>query len=90
MDAETRMRLETIQRELEDLKSLLLSQTSAEPIYTIKQLCALAGITRPGLLKMWDRGGLNIPEPRMRAGVRPLYSQKDVLAIKQAQQRRHQ
>lgn len=90
MDAETRTLLEGIQRELYELKSLFMIQTqaAAEPLYNIKQACALAGVSRNGLIKMWERGGLNIPEPRLKGGLRPLYSLKDVNAIKLALKRK--
>lgn len=90
MDAETKALLQGIQHELAELKALFTIQfeSAAEPIYNIKQAAALAGVSRNGLIKLWERGGLNIPEPRLKNGLRPMYSLKDINAIKLALKRR--
>lgn len=72
-------------REVQELRKVIeaerLDQT---PLYSIKQVCTLVGISRYALYKLWRDKRLHIPEPCLKNGVRPYYSKADIYSIKEA------
>ncbi len=72
-------------REVQELrKAIEYERLDRTPIYSIKQVCTLVGISRYALYKLWKDKRLHIPEPSLKNGVRPQYSNADLYSIKEA------
>lgn len=72
-------------REVQELrKAIETERLDQTPLYSIKQVCTLVGISRYALYKLWRDKRLHIPEPCLKNGVRPYYSKADIYSIKEA------
>ncbi len=74
------MNIEYLRKELRAYRDLMSDNT---PIFTIGQVCKLANCSRSTFHKYWSLHHLSMPEPKSSGGVRPLYSQADILKLKQ-------
>lgn len=74
------MNIESLRNELRAYRDLMSDGT---PIFTIGQVCKLAHCSRSTFHKYWKLHRLSMPEPKSTGGVRPLYSQSDILKLKQ-------
>ncbi len=72
--------IDYLRQELRAYRDLLSDKT---PIFTIGQVCKMANCSRPTFYNYWKEFKLQMPEPKTKSGQRPLYSQADILKLKQ-------